>query len=165
MEEPLFSKQTVLLRCGLLHQQHTPMITQSFNQTPLITRTRRAIARLAHSRPVSNFINFPPVARTVQRLTYANTVPQHARQSPRTVQPARHTGASLQSRLDEIARDINRRRQELDVLAQALIEQGFAAWESSDTDARLIVRGRAKLLGVVGAVLVRVRVLFVVLVR
>ncbi len=69
-------------------------------------------------------------------------------------------GRTLSELRDEIARDINRRRQELDVLAQALIEQGFAAWESSDTDARLIVRGRANLLGEEAADLDRVRELF-----
>ncbi|UWQ91440.1 heat-inducible transcriptional repressor HrcA [Rhodobacteraceae bacterium M382] len=45
-------------------------------------------------------------------------------------------------------REIADRRQEIDVLAQDLIESGFAAWDSQgDDQARLIVRGRANLLG------------------
>ena len=69
-------------------------------------------------------------------------------------------GRTLSELRDEIARDINRRRQELDVLASTLIEQGIAAWEGEESDARLIVRGRANLLGAEFADLDRIRVLF-----
>ncbi|MBE1286021.1 MAG: heat-inducible transcriptional repressor HrcA [Rhodobacteraceae bacterium] len=45
-------------------------------------------------------------------------------------------------------REIAERRQEIDTLAQDLIESGLAIWDDPGTDqARLIVRGRANLLG------------------
>jgi len=47
-----------------------------------------------------------------------------------------------------MADEIARRRQEIDTLAADLIEAGLASWEGQgDTSARLIVRGRANLLG------------------
>ncbi|MCR8549549.1 heat-inducible transcriptional repressor HrcA [Salipiger sp. P9] len=47
-----------------------------------------------------------------------------------------------------MADEIIRRRQEIDSLAADLIEAGIATWEGdADTSARLIVRGRANLLG------------------
>ncbi|WGW04590.1 heat-inducible transcriptional repressor HrcA [Tropicibacter oceani] len=54
--------------------------------------------------------------------------------------------------LDQLRRvmldEVKRRRQELDVLAAQLIEAGVAVWDGeSDSSARLIVRGRANLLG------------------
>ena len=69
-------------------------------------------------------------------------------------------GRTLSELRDEILRDITRRRKELDNLAADLIEQGFAAWDGEDSDARLIVRGRANLLGAQFADLDRIRVLF-----
>jgi len=62
-----------------------------------------------------------------------------------------------------IQTEIAARRQEIDVLARELVESGLAAWEGSETDsARLIVRGRANLLGDTGQEeeLERIRVLF-----
>jgi len=55
------------------------------------------------------------------------------------------------------------RKQEIDVLARDRVERGMAAWEGDGTDsARLIVRGRANLLGEPGAAeeLDRIRTLF-----
>ena len=47
-----------------------------------------------------------------------------------------------------IATEIAKRRAELDALAADLVESGLAIWDGdSDSDARLIVRGRANLLG------------------
>ncbi len=47
-----------------------------------------------------------------------------------------------------IAREINARRQEIDVLAAALVENGVALWEDEgEATERLIVRGRGNLLG------------------
>ena len=47
-----------------------------------------------------------------------------------------------------MAEQIKHRRQEIDTLAADLIEAGIATWESdADNSARLIVRGRANLLG------------------
>ena len=46
-----------------------------------------------------------------------------------------------------IAREIKARRQEIDTLAAALVEQGFALWENEgEQTERLIVRGRGNLL-------------------
>ena len=48
---------------------------------------------------------------------------------------------------DSIAVQIAQRRQEIDSLARALVESGFAVWQSDGEQAeRLIVRGRANLL-------------------
>ncbi|WP_170459475.1 heat-inducible transcriptional repressor HrcA [Ruegeria arenilitoris] len=62
-----------------------------------------------------------------------------------------------------IQTEIAARRQEIDVLARELVESGLAAWEGEASDsARLIVRGRANLLGDTGQEeeLERIRVLF-----
>ncbi|WP_118134173.1 heat-inducible transcriptional repressor HrcA [Oceanicella sp. SM1341] len=62
-----------------------------------------------------------------------------------------------------IARQIAERRQELDTLAQSLVEQGLAIWDGqgSPTPDRLIVRGRSNLLDNVAAGdLDRIRQLF-----
>ena len=69
-------------------------------------------------------------------------------------------GLTLSDLQRQITRQISTRRQELNSLAAELIDQGLASWESSDNDARLIVRGRANLLGAEAADLDRVRVLF-----
>ena len=58
--------------------------------------------------------------------------------------------------LSDIRRDIQgqiaARRQEIDVLAQNLIESGLALWDASDSESeRLIVRGRSNLLAESGA--------------
>lgn len=56
-------------------------------------------------------------------------------------------GRTLSDLLGVMQRDINTRRQEIDTLAQTLIEKGLAVWD--DTAARrerLIVRGRSNLL-------------------
>ncbi|WP_299139793.1 heat-inducible transcriptional repressor HrcA [uncultured Tateyamaria sp.] len=46
-----------------------------------------------------------------------------------------------------VQKEISTRRQELDTLSQALVENGLASWEGSgDTPERLIVRGRSNLL-------------------
>jgi heat-inducible transcriptional repressor len=62
-----------------------------------------------------------------------------------------------------MAKEIARRRQELDGLAAELVESGIAIWEpETDMSARLIVRGRANLLGDDAAEeeLERIRLLF-----
>merc|ERR1711969_165321 len=47
-----------------------------------------------------------------------------------------------------IGEEITARRQEIDSLAHALVESGLAVWDNSGEGAeRLIVRGRANLLG------------------
>lgn len=69
-------------------------------------------------------------------------------------------GRTLTELRQHITREIARRRQEIDSLAAELIEQGFAAWDGDDSDARLIVRGQANLLDADAADLDRVRHLF-----
>ena len=47
-----------------------------------------------------------------------------------------------------VQREMENRRQEIDTLSQALVESGLASWEGEgDSPERLIVRGRANLLG------------------
>ncbi|EBA17001.1 heat-inducible transcription repressor [Roseobacter sp. SK209-2-6] len=56
-------------------------------------------------------------------------------------------GRTLGGLRKDILKEIEDRRQEIDVLAQDMIESGLAAWEDNGNDqARLIVRGRSNLL-------------------
>ena len=56
-------------------------------------------------------------------------------------------GRTLGGLRQEFQKEIDAKRQEIDVLAQDLIESGLAAWEESGSEqARLIVRGRSNLL-------------------
>ncbi len=77
-----------------------------------------------------------------------------AGQTPSSMREAANfLNALLEGRtLSELRRvmgdEINRRRREIDSLAAELIEAGTASWEGdADSSARLIVRGRANLLG------------------
>lgn len=57
-------------------------------------------------------------------------------------------GRTLSELRTAVAAEITRRRQELDRLAAEMIDAGTAIWDSpDDSSARLIVRGRANLLG------------------
>ncbi|WP_146347654.1 heat-inducible transcriptional repressor HrcA [Falsiphaeobacter marinintestinus] len=57
-------------------------------------------------------------------------------------------GRTLSEIRGVIQREIANRRQEIDTLAQQMVESGMAAWEDEESDsARLIVRGRSNLLG------------------
>ncbi|MEM6481238.1 MAG: heat-inducible transcriptional repressor HrcA [Pseudomonadota bacterium] len=56
-------------------------------------------------------------------------------------------GKTLGDLRGTISREINQRRQEIDTLAQQLVESGIAVWdEAADSYERLIVRGRSNLL-------------------
>ncbi len=57
-------------------------------------------------------------------------------------------GRTLSEARDEISRRNNQTRQELDMLAQSLVDQGLATWAGASTNQplQLIVRGRANLL-------------------
>ncbi|MBL9056768.1 MAG: heat-inducible transcriptional repressor HrcA [Rhodobacteraceae bacterium] len=56
-------------------------------------------------------------------------------------------GRTLSELRRSIAKEIERHRQEIDVLARALVESGLALWENPGEQAeRLIVRGRANLI-------------------
>ncbi|TMV10914.1 heat-inducible transcriptional repressor HrcA [Arenibacterium halophilum] len=74
-------------------------------------------------------------------------------------------GRTLSDVRDLMKTEIARRKQEIDSLAQAMVDSGLAAWESGAEDgetARLIVRGRANLLsgGDPEVELERIRTLF-----
>ena len=72
-------------------------------------------------------------------------------------------GRSLADLRGSIRQEIDKRRQEIDSLAQALVESGLALWENAgEVSERLIVRGRANLLeGTAEAAdLTRIRSLF-----
>jgi heat-inducible transcriptional repressor len=76
---------------------------------------------------------------------------------------ARIEGKSIGDLRGSLRNEIDARRQEIDILAQDMIESGLAAWEDQGEDqARLIVRGRSNLLGDGEAAeeLDRIRVLF-----
>ena len=71
-------------------------------------------------------------------------------------------GQTLSELRDRVAREMKERRQELDALAQTLVDSGAAIWDGNgeQTD-RLIVRGRANLLNDTGEdELERIRELF-----
>ena len=71
-------------------------------------------------------------------------------------------GKTLSDLRGMMAREISERRQEIDILAQQLVESGIAVWDNAgDRNERLIVRGRANLLGESAPEdLERIRVLF-----
>ncbi|NEX48088.1 heat-inducible transcriptional repressor HrcA [Pseudotabrizicola algicola] len=72
-------------------------------------------------------------------------------------------GRTLSDLRRTMTQDIDRHRQEIDVLARELVESGIAIWENSGTQGeRLIVRGRANLLEAAteGPEIERIRSLF-----
>lgn len=70
-------------------------------------------------------------------------------------------GRTLSELRSGLRHEVETRRQELDVLARGLVEQGLALWDApGDGPGRLIVRGRANLLGAEAADLDRIRTLF-----
>ena len=71
------------------------------------------------------------------------------------------SGRTLSELSGIVAREIRTRRQELDSLAAALVEDGLATWVNhGEQSERLIVRGRGNLLGEAAADIDRVRNLF-----
>lgn len=69
-------------------------------------------------------------------------------------------GRTLSELRGQIVREIGERRQELNILARELVENGLALWQDEgEVTERLIVRGRANLIGV-EADLDRIRSLF-----
>ncbi|MGY6697172.1 MAG: heat-inducible transcriptional repressor HrcA [Roseinatronobacter sp.] len=71
-------------------------------------------------------------------------------------------GATVPSLLARFRAEIARDRREIDTLAATLVEQGLAIWENNESEARLIVRGRANLLdeGAPSEDIERIRTLF-----
>jgi len=100
---------------------------------------------------VENRVFTPPVGQTPSSLREAaNFINAFA---------AGRTLGELQS---AITAEISSKRQELDILARAMVEDGLVAWMDQDTSPeRLIVRGRSNLLtDEQGEELERVRILF-----
>lgn len=70
-------------------------------------------------------------------------------------------GRTLSELRESMKREIDRHRRDLDVLAQAMVDTGLAVWEhEGEPYERLIVRGRANLLGESEEDLERIRRLF-----
>lgn len=70
-------------------------------------------------------------------------------------------GKTLTELRRTITAEIGKRRQEIDVLAQDLVQSGLAVWENpGESSERLIVRGRANLIEEDGVDLERIRSLF-----
>ncbi|MFD1880524.1 heat-inducible transcriptional repressor HrcA [Paracoccus pacificus] len=99
---------------------------------------------------VENRLFSPPLGQTPSSMREAgNYLNAHA------------SGRTLSELRDAITADIDNDRQQLDSLASDLVAAGLALWDQPDSsDARLIVRGRANLIGPEAADLDRVRTLF-----
>lgn len=69
-------------------------------------------------------------------------------------------GRTLADLRRSISHEIEASRQQLDLMAAALIASGLAMWDGDGSDARLIVRGRANLLADESSDLDRIRSLF-----
>ncbi len=100
---------------------------------------------------VENRVFTPPVGQTPSSLREAANF-LNALAEGRTLSELRQT----------IGQEIQNRRQEIDTLARALVESGFALWDSDDDSyERLLVRGRSNLLDDAESVdLERIRSLF-----
>ena len=97
----------------------------------------RALVVLVYSNgDVENRLFTPPVGQTPSAMreaaNFLNAVLE---------------GRTLSELLSTIQHDVDLRRQEIDSLAQELVTQGLAVWQTQgDDDERLIVRGRGNLL-------------------
>ena len=69
-------------------------------------------------------------------------------------------GRTLSELRVHIATQLTDRRRELDGMAAALVESGLAMWDNATNEPRLIVHGRANLLGAEAADIERIRALF-----
>ncbi|MEZ5684389.1 MAG: heat-inducible transcriptional repressor HrcA [Paracoccaceae bacterium] len=99
---------------------------------------------------VENRVFTPPVGQT----------PSSMREAANFVN-ALAQGRTLSELRLHMVQEIRARRQELDVLAAALVESGLAQWEDrGEPYERLIVRGRANLLGAEAQDIDRIRSLF-----
>jgi heat-inducible transcriptional repressor len=89
-----------------------------------------------------------------------------ALQSASNFLAAQVVGQTLQDARQNMTRELERARAELDEVASRLVDAGVAAWTGNDTDRSLIVRGQANLLqGGAEGDLERIRQLFVDLER
>jgi len=99
---------------------------------------------------VENRVFQPPAGQTPSSMREAANFLNAIAEGKTLSELRRQTGA-----------EITNRRQEIDVLSRDLVEQGLAAWEdASDSESRLIVRGRGNLLEDGQEDLHRIRALF-----
>jgi heat-inducible transcriptional repressor len=100
---------------------------------------------------VENRVFVPPLGHTAQSMREAANFVN-----------AMAEGRTLSDLRAELGRDIAARRRELDTLALAMVESGFAVWENpGSAQERLLVRGQANLLDTASeADLARIRSLF-----
>ncbi|MCC6863217.1 MAG: heat-inducible transcriptional repressor HrcA [Rhodobacteraceae bacterium] len=99
---------------------------------------------------VENRIFIPPAGQTPSSMREAANF-LNALAEGKTLTELRRT----------IGSEIVKRRQEIDTLAQNLVQSGLAVWENpGETSERLIVRGQANLIGEDGSDIERIRSLF-----
>lgn len=118
-----------------------------------LDQARALVVLVGENDQVENrIIDLPPGVTASQLTEAANFLNAHL---------AGHTLAELRGELSRLKDEVNR---ELDVLSQTLVERGLAVWSGSadGQPARLIVRGRANLLGSVSDIeeMERLRLLF-----
>ncbi|MCY4459606.1 MAG: heat-inducible transcriptional repressor HrcA [Albidovulum sp.] len=117
-----------------------------------LDRDRALVVLVMSDGNVENRVFKPPVGQTPASLREAaNFVNAFA------------CGLTISELQESIAREISKRKKEIDALATELVERGLAVWESGDEPTkRLIVRGRSNLLEGEGSVhdLDRIRRLF-----
>ncbi len=82
-------------------------------------------------------------------LTLPDGMPVSALQEASNYLNARMRGRTLAEVKSDILAEIREKRAQLDIMASALVEEGFAHWTGEDPDRgrSLIIRGRANLLG------------------
>lgn len=117
-----------------------------------LDRERALVVLVTADGNVENRVFKPPVGQT----------PSSMREAANFVN-AFACGLTISELQESIAREISKRKKEIDSLASQLIESGIAVWETGDEQTkRLIVRGRANLLEGDGALqdLERIRILF-----
>ncbi len=126
-----------------------------------ITRSASVVLTPKHEAPIRHieFVNLS-TDRTLVVLVFGDGHVENRVFSPppgQTPSSMREAGNFLNSlaegkTLSELrrsfAQDISRRRREIDLLAQALVESGLALWENhNDGSERLLVRGQSNLIG------------------
>ena len=126
-----------------------------------ITRSASVVLTPKHEAPIRHieFVNLS-TDRTLVVLVFGDGHVENRVFSPppgQTPSSMREAGNFLNSlaegkTLSELrrsfAQDISRRRMEIDLLAQALVESGLALWENhNDGSERLLVRGQSNLIG------------------
>ncbi len=119
------------------------------------------------------FVSLSPGRALVVLVTESGVVENRVIETPAGLAPsalvqasnylsARLIGRTIAEAYDEIMRELNNHRAELDQLTQKVVAAGLATWTGEETRASLIVRGQANLLDDVTALadLEQIRALF-----